>query len=198
LDGLKYAHQHGCYLGGNSASAAAESGNIACLKYIIENIPFRGSDILLMALTSGNMECVRYVWEQCDVSECVSDHLNLLASYAVMGGNLDCLEFAINTGSELNDTCIYNAVYGNHFECFKYLVEHFDAQKAYVVASEHGNLEFMQYAFDSAQVCDSDAIAKAIKNGHYDCALYAIECGSLIPDEYAKLLDFVRLYPGAL
>jgi len=201
LDGLKYVQQHGLNLNSAVVIAAARGGHIDCLKYILENIIqsaywFDAFSTLGEALKSGHLECAHYVWKNYCPEVVDAYIIDSLSNDAVVGGNVKCLAFVVDViGAQMNDGCIYSAVHDDNYECYKYLVEHFDDEQSYIVAAECGKLDFMKCAFDLTHVCHSEAVARAIKNKHYDCALYAIKHGSLIPEKYIRWMEFMKLNP---
>ena len=183
LDIIKYLSSIGFKWDFQTASFAAGSGHIHCLKYLVDN----GWELTKSVAQSSfsNVECLKYVFElrpdlfeTCGVQEVAAcadygwldslkfahevihlpwDSLTFLN--AASKGHIDCIKYAFENGCKLSYTATFAAARGGHIECLKYLVENgcevvFGAVE---IAIGNHNFTCLKYIIETVpQVLDSN------------------------------------------
>jgi hypothetical protein len=200
LEGLKYVKEHGGVISGNTLPVASRSGNLEVLKYVVENISLGETlwDPMPSVLQSGNMDCVRYLWNLLHDNKFGEFSIINCSIYATQSNNLECLKFVLSNGAELNVGCLQFPIKNENFDMFRYVVNRDNALEAFILTSTFGKLEFMKFVYEKFRTCNQDAIMVAIKNGHFNCALYAIEHGSPIPRDFKMWMDFMSSHGSSL
>ena len=128
---LKFLHKNGCKMNIDMMASryAATSGNLDCLKYVVENGGAMDEYTALNAAQGGYLDCLKYLHEKgCpwDCYTCINAISGQFTSTPgknlITPGHLDCLKYAIENGCLYDKKeCIERAKNMNHAEILEYL-----------------------------------------------------------------------------
>lgn len=100
--------------------AAAQYGQIDALKYVCEQLDYKGRSNIhpcYLAAESGSVECLEYL-----VTHGYRLCSRTIANAAAVG-NLECLRYLREAGCEHDHETSSSAARGSHFECLRYSIE---------------------------------------------------------------------------
>eukprot|EP01043_Picozoa_sp_COSAG02_P055124 COSAG02_NODE_6347_length_3633_cov_1.777023_2_plen_255_part_00 len=148
LELLKAAHAFGCEWK-RSSKFAASSGNLDCLKYVLEQQQLedgdrfkRRTDTCEAAACDGQLACLKYAREK----GCGWDEDTCMV--AAENGQLECLKYAHENGCPWSKYTCLSAAANGHLECLKYAHENgcpWDELTCWA-AAEKGHLDCLEYA----------------------------------------------------
>jgi hypothetical protein len=168
-------------------SAAASTGNLACLEYMHVQDYDWDRRTLCEAALGGHLECLQYAvsyrcdWGDMRRREQIRDapgYLNPMY-WAARGGDLPCMQFLHENGCEWEEFTTHAAATRGHLACLQYAVKNGCKMDDYIMnsAAEGGNVECLQYLVECGCYADQFTMAVAAQKGHLKCLQYLHENG---------------------
>jgi hypothetical protein len=108
------------YLGDVIPKAAAEHGQLSCLKFAHENGCHLSEALYVSAAKGGSLECLKYCRDQSDTTV----RQELLVNVAASRGHLHILEFLHNDRVRLTTNAAVEAAACGQLDCLRFLIEH--------------------------------------------------------------------------
>ena len=200
LDGLRFLFKNGVRFIPWVCIKAARNGHLDCLMYAFQNGCSTNREVCSEAAKNGHFDCMVYAWNNFAENDlkCVD---------AAKGGNLACLQFAIDVGCHIDEASICatasqeghlnilqyayekkfcwdvwtcnNAAEEGHFECLKFAHENGCtwSYNTCALAAKRDHLDCIVYARENGCPWDSSVVNYAVQHNHFDCLKYAVENG---------------------
>jgi hypothetical protein len=176
LQMLRYLHQkEGCKCSLEASLMAARSGNLDCLKYLLE-AGFVGLEVCVMAAANGNLECLRWAHTHgCELS-------TSMMLPAVENDHYDCFVYCYENGHEHTwlTGIILECIERGRTNMFMYAVDQgYPLNNISVAAScaSHRRLDMLAYAHKRGMPLPSGLLSSAAEFGSLDIIEYAHEHG---------------------
>jgi hypothetical protein len=176
LQMLGYLHQkEGCKCSLEASLMAARSGNLDCLKYLLE-AGFVGLEVCVMAAANGNLECLRWAHTHgCELS------ISMVLP-AVENDHYDCFVYCYENGHEHTwlTGIILECIERGRTNMFMYAVDHGYPLNNISVApscARHKRLDMLAYAHKRGMPLPSSLLSAAATFGSLDIMKYAHEHG---------------------
>jgi len=180
---IKYAEERGFPLNECHCMEAVMSGQLECLKYLINYVCFCLSD---------EVHHCNIREDICDLAA-KNDHIHILQylhfekgfewdeyvmTSAAGHGHIDCLRFLHENNCSWDEFTCVGAIEGGYVDCLQYAIEngcpYRDAELC-AMAAEFGSSSCLQYLYKKGLKWDEKTCLRAI--GHLDCLQFAHEHG---------------------
>lgn len=214
IEALIYARTQGWEVVDRAVLHAAANGHLGCVQYLHEVcgiIPSSRSTV--MAADSGNLALIRYLVEKgCpwdpEVCATFADNGNLeglifarengcpwnefTCRCAAEMGHLSCLKYAHQQGCPWDARTCHAAARGGHLCCLKYAHERGCPWNALtVLEAAHGSyFDCVTYACKHGCPVDGDLIESALGHGAWESAWWALKRGAVSKDTVALVIFF--------
>jgi len=154
---------------------AAIRGRAACLRFAVEHSGRNVSMYLETVAESGDLECLQYVH-----SEAGSWEPSTSPTAILFGGNLACVQYALNTGCTFRYVDLMDAMSHCDLSIVKCLLEHGEwlGPESITAAATCNRLDCMQYLHERGCEWDAQTCRAAAGHGHLQCLQFAHEHGS--------------------
>jgi hypothetical protein len=147
---------------------------------------------LFYAVVGGSIDCMKLMYKY---GATMKDVLNVAAS----NNHPHCIKFILETGTsygyeDLNEAARSSAVLG-HAECLKLIIGKTTssvAEKILALSARNGSVECMRLAIGRGAYNFTNALLRAVRNGHHACAQAAIEAQQKSGIDRKQFKDMLR------